>query len=563
MRKGIAVFLLALVLVISFAFGLSSCGSVEFDVNFIVDGESYYEITTAGESDIVLPEDPTKEGYNFTGWYLDEGVWEAEITESYFVGKRLTDNISVYAKWNAIEYQINFIVDGESYYEITTAGESVIALPEEPTDEEYNFVGWYFDEGVWEAELTESHFVGTRLTENISVYAKWVEKPHVHTVVDGACAECCIPESSAGLAFSLNPDGYGYTLTGKGECSESSIVVGIYNGLSVTAIADYAFEYVARLKSVKLYECVTDIGNYAFAGSNVEIISLHNKIESVGEGAFLGTNLLYCNYGYMKYLGTMEAPYMILVGSANSEYHPYTVDIPASTRIICSDAFDNNNGKLTGEFRVSEENEHFMAKDNVLYTKDGKTLIKYAVGNYNLKSFAIPDGVTKIAEKAFYQVQRLGNVTIPASVTEIGRYAFGGADYIESIEVDSENPVYKSIDGNLYTKDGKTLVQYVNDMDEKSFIVPNGVTEIADGAFYYARLLRNVIIPESVTEIGVNAFYGCYGLTITFKDKTGWERDGESVSPESLDDIAFLKDTLCGTARYPYKKWVKTKNTDT
>ena len=71
----------------------------------------------------------------------------------------------------------------------------------------------------------------------------------------------------------------------------------------------------------------------------------------------------------------------------------------------------------------------------------------------SLTSVVIPDSVTTIGDWAFSSCNSLASVVIPDSVTTIGNYAFWSCDSLTSIEVDENNTAYKSIVGNLYTKD--------------------------------------------------------------------------------------------------------------
>ena len=73
---------------------------VKFDLNFIVDNQTYYVLSTAGNETITLPQDPTKNGYEFDGWYWDKDVWENPLTINSFVNTKLSNNMSVYAKFN-------------------------------------------------------------------------------------------------------------------------------------------------------------------------------------------------------------------------------------------------------------------------------------------------------------------------------------------------------------------------------------------------------------------------------------------------------------------------------
>ena len=82
-----------------------------------------------------------------------------------------------------------------------------------------------------------------------------------------------------------------------------------------------------------------------------------------------------------------------------------------------------------------------------------------------------------------------------------------------NITVSQNNTAYKSIDGNLYTKDGKTIVLYAPGKLLTSFVIPDGVTSIGDEAFYNCTSLTSIEIPNSVTSIGDRAFCNCYSLT--------------------------------------------------
>ena len=102
-------------------------------------------------------------------------------------------------------------------------------------------------------------------------------------------------------------------------------------------------------------------------------------------------------------------------------------------------------------------------------------------------------------------------VEISQGVTSIGAYAFEGCEALTSIDVAESNANYASIDGVLYNKDKKILIQCPG--GKNNIEIPNSVTEIGKHAFSGCNALTSIEIPDSVTTIGEFAFDGCEALT--------------------------------------------------
>ena len=145
---------------------------------------------------------------------------------------------------------------------------------------------------------------------------------------------------------------------------------------------------------------------------------------------------------------------------------------------------------------------------------DGVTSIKYGTfyGCSSLTSVTIGNNVTSIDRLAFDECIALTSVIIPNSVESIDESAFACCTSLTNISVGENNQNYKSIDGNLYTKDGKSLIQYAIGKTDTSFTIPKSVKSIGIWTFRGCTSLSNITIPDSVVAIDSKTFFGCTSL---------------------------------------------------
>ena len=203
---------------------------------------------------------------------------------------------------------------------------------------------------------------------------------------------------------------------------------------------------------------------------------------------------------------------------------------------------------LLTEITEDELKEAFIDEWGVKYSKDGRKLLKVPKelsGAYSVKEgtriicdeafwwceslpdIVIPTSVTSIGDRAFWGCRSLSDIVIPSSVTSIGDCAFGYCSSLKYISIPksviclnanpfadwdgklkclSPNFIYE--DDVLFNKDKSKIISFRNQNIE-SYVIPNSVTSIGDGAFSYCSSLHSVFIPDSVTSIGDCAFWDC------------------------------------------------------
>lgn len=104
-------------------------------VTFLSDGESAAPSQIRANTPAAQPDNPTKEGHTFIGWYKGEEKWN--------FADAVTEALTLTAKWTANRYTITFDTAGGSEVpSITQDYGTAITAPANPTKTGYTFAGW-------------------------------------------------------------------------------------------------------------------------------------------------------------------------------------------------------------------------------------------------------------------------------------------------------------------------------------------------------------------------------------------------------------------------------------
>ena len=377
-----------------------------------------------------------------------------------------------------------------------------------------------------------------------------------------------------------NPLYYAHNLYLNGEKVTN---IEIPNG--VTSISDNAFYDCDGLTSITIPNSVTSIGDNAFYDCDgLTSVTIPNSVTRIGVEAFSYTpwyssqpnGIIYIGNILYKYKGTMPKGTTIKVkegttkiaGGAFSRCEGLeSIEIPNSVTTIGEEAFYGCTGltSITIPNSVTTIGNYAFSNCTGLtsitipnsVTTIGSYVFKYcsgltnvtipnrvtSIGNYTfqycsgLTDVTIPNSVTSIGYYAFQYCKGLTSVTIPNSVTSIGGSAFEDCYNLKNIYINSLIDWCNIDFGNAYSNPLNYAGNlYLNGEKVTDIVIPEGVEEIKQYAFYRCKAFTNM--PTGVTKIGKHAF-----------DYTSWYES-------QPDGVIYIDDVL-----YTYKGTMPSETT--
>ena len=343
-----------------------------------------------------------------------------------------------------------------------------------------------------------------------------VEIPEGITYIGESAFACCQSLESVTIPGSVTEIGEGAF-----ESCDSMMALELASGLK--CVGAFAFSECVALRELILPDTVERIERSAFAGTMaLHELVIPGNVQEIGDNAFNGCIQLSSL--------TLSEGIRVIEEMAFSNCSDLTkVLIPASVECLGDGVFSDCLAMT--QIAVAPESEHFVVRDDILYSKDLSVLVHYPAAKEE-QEFTIPEEVRKIAglafasnyflmevmlgdhleevgSYAFARCSSLSFMSLPAQTTRLGASPFHDCTMLLEIEVDPSNPCYSSIDGVLYNKEQTQLIQYPAGLYDDFYKVPDTVQEIAENACYDAQDLEVLKIPAGIRKIGDMAFAFC------------------------------------------------------
>jgi len=362
--------------------------------------------------------------------------------------------------------------------------------------------------------------------------------------------------------------------------SNATTIESIILPTNLTTIDRSAF-FNTSFQTINLPNTLTTIGNWAFQLASVTSLNLPASATNISDGAFYemffnmgftvnNANSAFSSLGGVLYskdgtrlvaypLGKSENTFSILspvsvIGSYAfyGENDLISIYLPNTLDSIGDFAFGDCVNLSTLPFPPSLKalGRSIISNTDIMHANlSGCTLMKkigeFAFQSANINQFSLPSSVTSIDRYAFslcpilsevnlsgyQQLQILGDwsfwscenlskITLSSYINSIGYCFIYDCSTLTDIIVPEGNPLFSSLDGNLYNKNQSVLVYYSPGKPEIAFDVPESVTTIGEASISGCQNLMNVSTGSALQRVGWSAFFHCDTLQAILLNST-------------------------------------------
>jgi len=306
---------------------------------------------------------------------------------------------------------------------------------------------------------------------------------------------------------------------------------------SVTSIEFRAFSGCKKLKRLELPEGVVSVADDAFEGcESLESVKFSNSVAEIGTDAFRNCGMLSrIEFGSgLKRLGcaafrackslksvVLPASLQVIEQAVFEDCSLLEdVKLPQSVERLGWSLFEECTSLASIELPAVKKIEGHMFKGctrlrSVIAAQPIEEIDDFVfLGCSSLERVVLPQGLKKICRCAFNDCTSLREIEIPDSVEKIEHECFKGCTALERFG-GGRAAQYSS---GVFAECAK-LPDIISDgvLIHPAAIsghvkIPNGVTRIANCAFYERAKITSIEFPATLEEIGREAFYGCSGI---------------------------------------------------
>lgn len=233
---------------------------------------------------------------------------------------------------------------------------------------------------------------------------------------------------------------------------------------------------------------------YEWTDMNIKHIQINSGITTIGYEAF----------SHMKTLDTISIPSSVKKIGYNAFYRSSikSVTISSSVTNISSSTFYNCKKLTTVNWYASEIPNYTFYGCKSLKTINVNRNLNY-IGYYafartSIKTFNMPDSVTRIDSSAFAYCPELEKLTLSKNLKTIPAYFASGSKKLKDITI---NNGVSEISRNAFSN------SYVEELE-----IPDSVKTIQTRAFEDANSLKKVKLPNKLVKIRDSVFEGCKKL---------------------------------------------------
>ena len=297
------------------------------------------------------------------------------------------------------------------------------------------------------------------------------------------------------------------------KCKDLNQLLDEYAAQQEESPEGYVYTGDVNAKIIHIPDGVSLVKSEAFENCNkVEVIYVPNSVKQIENGTFAClTSLCSFKGEYASNDGKCLIINNTLVGFAYKGVYEYK--LPQGIIDIAPSVFDRNQEIRSVEISEGIHSigyQAFWGCENLtnIILPDGLKVIGDSAfsGCTSLEKIIIPNSVRLIGGSAFNNCVRLEEISLPEHLFAPNSNIFSGCKNLEKINNQSLNK-----DGNCLIIDD-VLVNYNEQTPNSKFVIPNGVTTIANSAFIGNKNITNVVVPQTVTEIGDYVFYNCINL---------------------------------------------------